>query len=416
MKQLLGKLRSDGAPWGLVTELSTLSMSLFTFIVVGDRLGPSLFGALAAVLATIAIAGPLVVASPEHVIVQRIAQGVPVGRAWARAAAVLVFVGPLLGVLMIGAAAIIAPSMSALAVFLISIGEVVLLGLARVAIRAHEAVGDSSRGSRVAIVNLATRAVALVGFLLIDDPSLEAWTALHVGASLLAALHAHWSLRAHREPQASFSLPSVDDYRLGVPFALTAGPDELLAGNDKMVLSGAGLDTDAGIYAAAYRIASIAGVPARSVVRTRYASYFRDENQSPESSIANARSIMRTTAPAGLMSGLLLVVIAPVTQFILGDDFSESVDALRFLAFLPIVRAVSTPCANVLTGTGRQRLRIIGTLGAGVLNLCLNLALIPSYGWQAAAATTLVAEFVLLAWVIYHVFRPTRTREPAVVR
>ena len=49
-------------------------MSLITFIVVGDRLGPSLFGLLAALLATIVLIGPLLTASPEHVAVQRIAR------------------------------------------------------------------------------------------------------------------------------------------------------------------------------------------------------------------------------------------------------------------------------------------------------------------------------------------------------
>ena len=57
----LAKLRSRGAmaPWGLVTELSILGMSLLTFLVIGDRLGPDGFGALAAVLATIALVANL---------------------------------------------------------------------------------------------------------------------------------------------------------------------------------------------------------------------------------------------------------------------------------------------------------------------------------------------------------------------
>jgi O-antigen/teichoic acid export membrane protein len=78
------------------------------------------------------------------------------------------------------------------------------------------------------------------------------------------------------------------------------------------------------------------------------------------------------------------------------------------LAFLPVVRSIATPGANVLTGTGRQRLRIIGTTGAGLFNLALNLMLIPSYGWRAAVVSTLIAEVLLMVWAWYHVLRPRR--------
>ena len=83
----------------------------------------------------------------------------------------------------------------------------------------------------------------------------------------------------------------------------------------------------------------------------------------------------------------------------------RSVDALRLLAFLPLVRALSTTGADVLTGTDKQRLRIIGTFGAGILNLVLNLIFIPSFGWPAAVVTTLVSEIALMGWVWVHVLR-----------
>lgn len=411
-REVLRRFRGRSASWGLVTEVSGLVMSLFTFVVVGQRLGPAEFGSLAAVLATAVLVGPLLTASPEHVVVQRIAQGMSTTDAWSRSVAVLLTIGPAVSMVMVLAAAVVAPSMSAMAVVMVSLGEIALLGLARVAIRVHEANGDSRSGARVALMNLASRGVALVAFALTDSPSIQTWATFHVIASAAAAVYAHRSVGSGKTVRRRPSLPTREDYRLGIPFALNAGPEGLLSSNDKMVLSGSGLDTDAGIYAAAYRVASIAGVPARSVLRTRYASYFKREHQSKESAVANALSIIRVTAPAGALSGIALFVAAPAAQRVLGDEFGDSVSAIRFLAFLPIVRSLSTPAANVLTGTGRQRLRIGGTLGAALLNLCLNLLFIPSYGWRAAATTTLVAEIVLLAWVWFHMFRPSQNSGP----
>lgn len=391
-------------PWGFVTEFSTLGSSLLTFIVVGERLGPVQFGALAAVLATVALLGPLVTAAPEHVVVQRIAQGVSVTVAWQRVIAVLLIVGPVAAIAAVGVARIVSPLLSVQSVLLITLGEVTFLGIARSAIRTHEAADDSDAGARVALVNLLSRMVALAAFALINVLTVEAWAVAHIAGAVLAAVHAHWSLRAHTEIIPRIGLPTLDDYRLGVPFALTAGPDGLLSNNDQIVLSASGLTADAGIYAAAYRIASIAGLPMHSILRTRYPSFFRPENQSAEPSVANVRSVLRATVPAGAVSGLGLFLLAPVTVWVLGDDFAESVDALRLLAFLPLVRSFSTPAANVLTGTGRQRLRILGTMGAAILNLILNLLLVPSFGWPAAVVTTLIAEVALCLWVWSQVF------------
>ncbi len=404
-KAQLRKLRYSDAPWGFFTEISALTMSFLTFAIVAPRLGDVQFGLLATILATVSLLGPLLTASPEHVAVARIAQGVSVDEIWKRTLSVLFLVGPVAVGLMVVVSLVIAPETSIQAVALISAGEVLFLALSRVAIRAHESVGANAKGTRVAVQTLLSRVAALVPFALLDDPSLDAWSTLHFGSSIIAAVTAHFTLGVSRESLSSMTLPTKEDYFLGVPFALNSGPDGLLSNNDKMVMTGFGLASDTGIYAAAYRVASIANVPAKSLLRTRYSSYFRPENQSAEASKANGLAVLRATAPAGLVSAVGIFLVAPFATIILGDDFAESVTALRYLAFLPLVRSLSTPLANVLTGTGRQRLRIYGTLGAGVLNLCLNLAFIPTYGWRAAAATTLVAEIAMLAWIWWHVFK-----------
>ena len=406
LKRLGEKISTASAPWGAVTELSVLAMSFLTFVVVGDRLGPTQFGSLVALLATVALLGPLLTASPEHVLVARIAQGTPTGVAWSRAVSVLAIVGPLVALAMIPLSAIITPTVSIRAIVLFSVGEVILLGVARIAIRAHEARGNSKQGATVALMMLATRVLALAPIFLEESITLDDWAIFHVGGSAVAALLAQRTIGTGENTSFSFGLPSRDDYALGLPFALNAGPDGLLSSNDKIVLSASGLSFDAGIYGAAYRIAQIANLPTNAIVRTHYASYFKEENQTREASVANSKSILKKTAPAGLLSAFGILLVAPFATFLLGDDFADSVDALQLLAFLPILRSLSTPAADVLTGTGRQRTRITGTLLAGLLNLILNLAVIPRFGWPGAVVTTLIAEFALLGWIFWHVFGP----------
>lgn len=414
IQHLLERLRRFAAPWGFATELSVIATSLVTFVVIGEPLGPEQFGSLAAVLATIALVGPLLTASPEHVIVQRIAQGVPPSQAWAKSLAMLWFVGPVVAVLMVIASLVVAPNLPVWVALLFALSEVSLLGHVRVAMLAHEATGASQRATSVALGMLVCRLLVLGVFSLLEGSSVELWGVLHLVGSLPAAGFAHRTMR-DAQNHVSVSPPVSDDFRRGVPFAVNAGPDQLLSNNDKIVLSSSGFGFDAGIYAAAYRVAAIANVPARAVLRTRYSSHFKPENQSRGASLANVRGIIKSTVPAGLLASVGLVVCAPIATLILGDDFAESIDALRLLAFLPIVRALSTPAADVLTGTGRQRLRIAGTLASALLNLVLNLIFIPRFGWPAAVVTTLAAEVMLVLWMWFHVLRRAPAAEEAYV-
>jgi O-antigen/teichoic acid export membrane protein len=188
-------------------------MSLLTFLVIGPRLGPEGFGALAALLAIIVLAAPLLTASPEHVIVQRIARGRNVGDAWARSLAVLVSIGPFAAIVMVFAAIIVAPTVSIQAVLMISLGEIVLLGLARVAILAHEAYGASRLGTQVSIVNFVTRGAALAVFVLVDATTIDEWARCHVIASLAAAIHAHWTMRINKRSERFLLRPTTADYQ-----------------------------------------------------------------------------------------------------------------------------------------------------------------------------------------------------------
>ncbi len=399
MQRLMKRLASGDAKWGLLTEVTTLGVAFLTFIVVGARLGPGPFGSLAAVLSTIALVSPLITASPEHVIVQRVARGESVNVAWAKATGVLTTVAMPAAVVVVLISIVVSPEMTAAAVLMITVAEITFLNIARAAIRTHEARGASNVGAYVAISMLVTRAISLGLFLTLGDQTLGLWAAVHLFGSALAALYSSASIWKLAPGERRLERATWEDFRLGLPFSLHAGPSGLLSNNDKMVLSGAGLSVDAGIYAAAYRVVSIGGLPSRAVLRTRYASNFRPENQTPDASLRNALSIVKATLPAGLSSCIGLIALSPVVSIVLGDDFSSSVDALRYLAFLPLVRAVLTPGADALTGTGRHRTRIFGTLAAGLMNLVLNLIFIPTYGWQAAVVTTLVAELLLLAWI-----------------
>jgi O-antigen/teichoic acid export membrane protein len=81
------------------------------------------------------------------------------------------------------------------------------------------------------------------------------------------------------------------------------------------------------------------------------------------------------------------------------------VSALRWLAALPLIQVLFYLPADALTGAGYQELRSSLQVGAAVLNVGLNLVLIPRYSFVGAALATLVAlgSLAISLWIAVEV-------------
>ena len=101
---------------------------------------------------------------------------------------------------------------------------------------------------------------------------------------------------------------------------------------------------------------------------------------------------------------LLLVDGGELLRLLFGAEYGgDSVTALRLLAFAPLVFAAAYYASYLLLVQRRNRGILVSTVVAVVLNIALNLALIPALGARGAAAATtasyLVEAVVCLAYV-----------------
>jgi O-antigen/teichoic acid export membrane protein len=90
-----------------------------------------------------------------------------------------------------------------------------------------------------------------------------------------------------------------------------------------------------------------------------------------------------------------LFVAAPIVPIVLGKDYARAVEALRWLALLPLFKSIHYFLADSLTGAGYQRIRTAGQIGVAVFNVALNLWLIPAYSWRGAAWSSLASDGAL---------------------
>jgi O-antigen/teichoic acid export membrane protein len=89
-------------------------------------------------------------------------------------------------------------------------------------------------------------------------------------------------------------------------------------------------------------------------------------------------------------------VIAPLLPLLLGPEYQEAVSAVRWLSLLPLLKAVHYFGADALTGAGHQGVRTGIQIGIAVVNLLLNLWLIPLYSWRGAALATLLSDGLMI--------------------
>jgi O-antigen/teichoic acid export membrane protein len=116
-----------------------------------------------------------------------------------------------------------------------------------------------------------------------------------------------------------------------------------------------------------------------------------------------SRGLTAIAAVFGVAMGTSLFVAAPVLVDILGGDgFESAVPLVRVLAVVLVISVTNMPLSQLVIVEGRAGLLLRFSVAAIVLNVALNIALIPRYGAMGAAVTTLVTEslgFVAVAAV-----------------
>ena len=91
-----------------------------------------------------------------------------------------------------------------------------------------------------------------------------------------------------------------------------------------------------------------------------------------------------------------LWLCAPVLPLILGPKYDAVVPALRWLALIPLLRCFHTFLADSLSGAGLQRMRTGIQVVVALLNVGLNIIILPRWSWRGAAWTSLGCDGLLV--------------------
>jgi O-antigen/teichoic acid export membrane protein len=215
--------------------------------------------------------------------------------------------------------------------------------------------------------------------------ALQVWLGLRAGAIHLLGSRHLW------RPLARIGIPLATG---GVLVLAYARIDQILV----LELVGA---REAGLYAAVYRILEQAHFLPLTVSMTLLPLVSAAHPSDP----ARVRELLQTTvqylAVVALPAlGVALAVSGPAIELLYGAEFADAAPALPVLMGAFVVICFGYLSGNMVVVLGLQR-RFVGYAIVGlVLNVGLNLLLLPRYGFLAAAWTTLATELAVvgLAW------------------
>jgi len=165
-------------------------------------------------------------------------------------------------------------------------------------------------------------------------------------------------------------------------------------------------DAPAGWYNAGYKlIDAIKFIPAMLAL-----AVFPAMSEFYKSSIETSQKVLRKSIqyvfllalPMAIGTTILSYKIIPI---IWGQEFSQAISVLQILIWVAALSFISTIIHHYLIATNQQKVPIY-TIGAGlILNIFLNLTLIPKFSYLGSSIAILMAQFAIFFFVIFYIFK-----------
>ena len=179
------------------------------------------------------------------------------------------------------------------------------------------------------------------------------------------------------------------------PRALATIAQTLLKRSDVVMVAALRSPSEAAVYAAASRFVTLGQVGVQALQQALgpqlSAMFARDERE-------HATEVFQVTTAWSIMIAwpvyIGCAVLAPVVLLLFGDGYTDGVPVVVLLSAAMLVAVASGSVDTVVLMSGRSWLSLANTLAALVVNVGLNLLLIPPYGIVGAAAAWTAAIVV----------------------
>jgi O-antigen/teichoic acid export membrane protein len=385
-------------------KAAVLAIGAASIAVTTRYLGTAGYGSFALALALVQMLGVLADAGLSAVVVREIS------REPERTASLVgnaLTVRLLLGLGVVALAALLAlvlPYSPDVRRAVVIAGVPFLLGLASSSVAAvFQARLQMWRASVADVAGRLAAFVALVVVVTADLGFLAVVATTAVGAAVALAV----SLALVRELAPVGPRTDRQEWRelviAGVPIGVTLAVNEVYFRADTFILSLFRPFSEVGLYTFAYRVYELLALFPAIVMTSIFPllSRFVGARRDAAQRVIDAAADLFVAVGVPIAAGGL--VLAPeLVRVVAGEEFAHAATPLRLLLCASTPAWISGLLGYALIAAGRQRSVLVLSIAALTLNVALNLALVPSYGPDAAAAVALGSELLLVTggWVL----------------
>jgi len=372
------------------------------FVLIARSLGPDAYGAFVTVVAMAALLGPFSGLGTANLFIKNVRSGKrEASICWGNGILLTVLSGTLLSCLGVGLSAVLHLKTVSLVVTIVCVADLVLLKVTELAAFGFAAMDQMKQTSIQSVVVSLLRLGGIVALVVtVHSVTLDLWVFTYLFTTLLGTLYAlvkGWQL---------WGRPVVDlralreDATEGVFFSVAGSATTIYNDIDKIMLSRLADLAATGVYGAAYRVIDVTMTPVRSLAAAAYPHFFRKGVGGMAQTYPYALSLIAKTSIYGALASAGLWLMAPILPHILGNQYRGVLPAVRWLALIPLLRCLHSFMADALSGAGLQRIRTGIQVMVALVNIGLNVVILPRYSWRGAAWTSLGCDglLVVLFW------------------
>ncbi len=377
------------------------TLQAIVFLIIAHVLGAKGYGAFSATMALANVLASFVGLGSQTLLVRNVAHDISsFTDNWRSTLASLIISIPVFFLIYLIISWLVLPSsIPSFVILVIGLAELVFSPVIFCTIAVYRGAERIGRASKIFIFQTFVRllaAIILVFFAayLPSNQWLPIWITLYAVAQLFSFCYSLHTIKN------DYGLPMIPnwshfflDLRSGLGFAFSNVALRLYADIDKAMLARMISLESSGIYAAAYRIIDMITLPIHGMLQAAQANIFRaGRNNNTLSAFSYVMRILPFPFIYALAACTLVFLSADLLTFLLGEDYSETVEVLYLLAGLPLASLVRLLSQSSLLSSGQHKNTVTIIILGAICNILLNLWLIPFMNWRGAVLATYLSE------------------------
>jgi O-antigen/teichoic acid export membrane protein len=396
LKKLLQNNIAKNSMWMLFGQGLRVLIQGVYFVLIARLLGVEEYGAFISVIALVAIIAPFCSLGTGNLMIRNVAESPSKFQtSWGKAILITLISGiGFLLLLLILKTIFFDSGISLILVIYIALADMLFARLLDISGQAFQAFHQLSWTANFNVLISLMRLLAAFNLFYLS-PSAETLALMYLLSTLVSSLIAMLIVTK------KLGTPCLDKNSLfrekldGLYFAVGLSTQNVYNDIDKAMLSKVSSFEAAGLYAAGYRIIDVAFTPVRSLMYATYSKFFVNGRLGIGNSIKFAKKILPIPVIYSIIAAVILYYSAPLLPYVLGEDFRKTISVVQFLAIVPLIKVFQYFAGDILTGAGYQGTRTFVQIFTAILNIGLNIWLLPLYSYNGAILTTLITDMVL---------------------